>query len=370
MKILKTNPYQAIVNEFLIDSPAPVNINYFYNLGSLQGINQVVLIITGISLAKHYNPSVELAFSSSEHIVRDVNNGYLLRYIHANGVSLFFKKVYVHIGKGLYYGSYRAPRRALWIVGVLIFICKKATAFIGYVLIWGQKSFWGATVITNLFSAIPWIGQDQVEFIWGGSSVDEPTQNRFFSLHFLLPFILAALVVCHLIALHKDASNNPEGISSTTDRIRFHPYFTTKDLVGVFWYILFFSVLVFFYPHQLGDSDNSIPANSLVTPASIVPEWYFQAFYAILRSIPDKLLGVVAMFSAQLILIPLSLIHTLNIRSMRYRPILNLLYWVFVFNFLFLIWLGAKPIAQPFTKLGQIATLIYFGYFIILIILG
>ncbi len=370
MKVFRTNPYMSILNEFLIDSPAPININYFYNLGSLLGINQVILIITGISLAKHYNPSVELAFSSSEHIVRDVNNGWLLRYVHANGVSLFFMKVYVHIGKGLYYGSYRSPRRALWIVGVLIFIIKKATAFIGYVQIWGQKSFWGATVITNLFSAIPWIGTDQVEFIWGGSSVDEPTLNRFFSLHFLLPFILAALVIKHLIALHKDASNNPEGISSITDRIRFHPYFTSKDLVGIFWYFLFFSILIFFFPHLLGDSDNSIPANSLVTPASIVPEWYFLAFYAILRSIPNKLLGVIAMFSALLILIPLSLIHTLNIRSMRYRPILNFLFWVFVFNFLFLIWLGAKPIAQPFTLLGQISTFLYFSYFLLLIFLG
>lgn len=370
MKVFRTNPYKAIKNEFLIDSPAPININYFYNLGSLLGKNLVILKITGIFLAKHYNPSVELAFSSSEHIVRDVNNGWLIRYIHANGVSLFFKMVYVHIGKGLYYGSYRAPRRALWIVGVTIFIVKKATAFIGYVLIWGQKSFWGATVITNLFSAIPWIGPELVEFIWGGSSVDEPTLNRFFSLHFLLPFILAALIVMHLIALHKDASNNPEGISSTTDRIRFHPYFTSKDLVGIFYFILILSIFTFFYPHLLGDSDNCIPANSLVTPASIVPEWYFLPFYAILRAIPNKLLGVLAKFSAIIILIPLSLIHTSNIRSLRYRPLINILFWIFVFNFFFLIWLGAKPIAQPFTILGQIATFIYFSYFFILIFIG
>jgi ubiquinol-cytochrome c reductase cytochrome b subunit len=227
-----------------------------------------------------------------------------------------------------------------------------------------------ATVITNLFSAIPWLGPDLVEFIWGGSSVDEPTLNRFFSLHFLLPFILTALVVMHLIALHKDASNNPEGISSTTDRIRFHPYFTSKDLVGLFWYMLLLSILIFFKPLALGDSDNCIPANSLVTPATIVPEWYFLAFYAILRAIPNKLLGVLAMFSALLILIPLSLVNTYNIRSLRYRPVLNFLFWVFVFNFLFLIWLGAKPIAQPFTKLGQLATFYYFFYFILLIILG
>lgn len=370
MKVFRTNPYLSLFNEYLVDSPAPININYFYGFGSLLGLNLVVLIITGVSLAMHYNPSVDLAFSSSEHIVRDVNNGWLIRYIHANGVSLFFAKVYLHIGKGLFYGSYRAPRRALWIVGVLIFIVKKATAFIGYVLIWGQKSFWGATVITNLFSAIPWIGTDLVEFIWGGSSVDEPTLNRFYALHFLLPFILTALVLMHLMALHKDASNNPEGISSTSDRIRFHPYFTSKDLVGFMWYFIIFAVLVFFYPHLLGDSDNSIPANSLVTPAAIVPEWYFLAFYAILRSIPNKLLGVIAKFSALLIFIPLSLVNTVSLRSKRYRPIIQFLFWIFVFNFFFLIWLGAKPIAQPFTKLGQLSTLFYFSFLIFLKILG
>ena len=283
---------------------------------------------------------------------------------------MFFIMVYAHIGKGLYYGSYRAPRRALWIVGVQIFIIMKATAFIGYVQIWGQKILWGATVITNLFSGIPWIGQNQVEFIWGGSSVDNPTLNRFYSLHFLLPFILAALIIMHLKALHQTGSNNSEGISSTTDRIRFHPYLTIKDLVGIFYYFLILSAFVFFMPHLLGDPDNSVPANSLVTPAAIVPEWYFQAFYAILRSIPDKLLGVLAMFGAIVILIPLSLVHTLNIRSNRYRPFFNLLFWVFVCNFFFLIWLGAKPIAQPFTLLGQIATVIYFGYFILLKIIG
>ena len=369
-RVTKTNPYLSQVNDYLIDSPAPVNINYFYNIGSLLGLNLVVLIITGIILAKHYNPSVDLAFISSEHIVRDVTQGWLIRYTHANGVSMFFFLVYAHIAKGLYYGSYKAPRAALWCVGVIIFIVKKATAFIGYVQIWGQKSFWGATVITNLFSAIPWIGQDQVEFIWGGPSVDNPTLNRFFSLHFLLPFILAALVLGHLIALHQHASNNPSGISSTTDRIRFHPYFTSKDLVGFFWYALILFFFVFFAPLVLGDSDNSIPANSLVTPAHIVPEWYFLPFYAILRSIPNKLLGVIAMFSALLILIPLSFIQTLNLRSNRYRPILNLLFWIFVFNFLFLLWLGAKPIAQPYTILSQLATMFYFLYFIILMILG
>ncbi len=369
-RITKTNPYLTLVNEYLIDSPAPVNINYFYNYGSLLGFNLIILIVTGVLLAMHYNPSVDLAFISSEHIVRDVNNGWLLRFTHANGVSMFFALCFIHIGRGLFYGSYKAPRTTLWIVGVFIFIIKIVTAFIGYVLIWGQMSYWGATVITNLCSAVPWIGQDLVEFIWGGMSVDNPTLNRFFALHFLLPFILAALGVMHLIALHQNASNNPLGISSTTDRIVFHPYFTSKDLIGFLWFFIVLFSLVFFNPNLLGDSDNSIPANSLVTPPHIVPEWYFLAFYAILRSIPNKLLGVIAMLSALLILIPLSFIHTLNLRSLRYRPVLNLLFWIFVFNFFFLIWLGAKPIEMPYVFLGQCCTFFYFLYFIILMIIG
>ena len=241
MKLTRTNPYLNIANSYLIDSPAPININYLYNIGSLLGINLMILIITGIFLSKHYNPSIALAFSSSEHIIRDVQYGWLLRYTHANMVSLFFILVYKHIGKALYYGSYR-NRPELWTIGVLIFICMMATAFIGYVLIWGNKSLWGAVVITNLFSAIPFIGPDLVTLIWGGNSVDNPTLNRFFSLHYLLPFILLALVILHLIALHKDASNNPTGLSSISDRIHFHPYFSIKDLVGIFWLILFASI--------------------------------------------------------------------------------------------------------------------------------
>lgn len=370
MKITRTNPFLSLVNEYLIDSPAPNNINYFWNFGSLLGLNQVLLIITGVTLAKHYSPTIELAFSSSEHIVRDVNSGWLIRYQHANTVSTFFIFCYIHKGRGLYYGSYRAPRSQLWIVGVLIFIIKKATAFIGYVLIWGQKSKWGAIVITNLFSAVPFVGHDQVEFIWGGMSVDQPTLNRFFSQHFLLPFILAAAVCLHQMALHTTASNNPTGISSTTDRIRFFPYFIIKDLITIFWFILLVSAFVFFAPHMLGDAENSVPANALITPAQIVPEWYFQPFYCIQRSIPNKLLGVIAKFSALIILIPLSLIQTLNIRSNRYRPLLQILFWIFVFNFLFLLWLGQKAIAQPYTLLGQIATGFYFLYFIIQMIQG
>lgn len=370
MKITKTNPYLAIVNEYLIDSPLPANINYFYGFGSILGLTMVVVIASGITLAMHYCSDANLAFASVEHITRDVNYGWLIRYIHMNGVSFFFIAVYLHIARGLYYGSYRAPRTILWIVGVLIFIVMMATAFIGYVLPWGQMSFWGATVITNLFSAIPWVGNELVLLLWGGFSVDAPTLSRFFSFHFLLPFILAALVIMHLIALHLTGSNNPEGLPSNTDRIPLHPYFTSKDLVGFFWLFLFLSYFVFFDPNYLGHPDNSIPANPLVTPASIVPEWYFLPFYCILRSIPNKLLGVAAMGGSLLILIPLGLFHTINLRSNRYKPFLHFFFWVFVFNFFFLIILGAKPIAEPYTILGQIATFIYFAYFITLIVIG
>lgn len=370
MKITVTNPYLSLVNQYLIDSPAPANINYFWNFGSLLGLNLVIIMISGISLAMHYNSDVNLAFSSVEHITRDVNFGWLIRFIHMNCVSFFFLCVYIHMGRSLYYSSYKSPRTTLWIVGVVIFIVMMATAFIGYVLPWSSMAFWGATVITNLFSAIPWIGSELVVTIWGGPSVDAPTLNRFFALHYLMPFILAALVVMHLIALHMNGSNNPEGLPSNTDRIRFHPAFTSKDLVGFFWLILLLSYFVFFDPNALGHPDACVPANPLVTPASIVPEWYFLSFYAILRSIPDKLLGVLAMFGALLILIPLALFGTVNIRSSRYRPITRLLFWVFVFNFLFLIWLGGQPIAAPYTVLGQISTAIYFAYFIILMILG
>jgi len=312
MKLTKRNPILALVNDFVIDSPAPTNLTYFWGFGSLLGLNLVVLIVSGLTLAMHYTPNTMLAFSSVEHIMREVNNGWLLRFIHANGASFFFIFVYLHIGRNLYYGSYRSPRGLLWSIGVIIFIVMMATAFIGYVLPWGQMSFWGATVITNLLSAIPWIGTDFVEFVWGGFSVDNATLNRFFSLHYLLPFILAALVCMHLLALHQDGSNNPEGISSTSDRIRFHPYYTSKDLVGFIWMAIFLSIFVFFAPNYLGHPDNSIPANPLVTPHSIVPEWYFLPFYAILRAIPSKLGGVIAMFGALLILFPLAFFHTYN----------------------------------------------------------
>lgn len=367
MRITKRNPLQSIANEYLIDSPAASNLSYFWSFGSLQGLNQVVMIITGIQLAMHYTANIEMAFNSVEHITRDVNQGWLLRYFHANGASFFFIFVYLHIGRGLYYGSYRQPRTLLWIQGVIIFIQMMATAFIGYVQPWGQMSLWGATVITNQLSAIPWIGNDLVQQIWGGFSVENPTQNRFFSLHYLMPFILAALVIMHQIALHVNASNTPLGIASKhTDQIRFHPYFTSKDQIGFFWMAILLSIFVFYFPNYLGHPDNSIPANPLVTPPHIVPEWYFLPFYAIQRSIPDKQGGVIAMFGAIVILIPQALIKSKSIRSNRYRPIVNAIFWIFVFNFFFLLWLGAKPIEEPYTTLGLLSTIFYFLYFVFL----
>jgi ubiquinol-cytochrome c reductase cytochrome b subunit len=302
--------------------------------------------------------------------MRDVNYGWLLRYTHANGASFFFFFVYLHIARGLYYGSYRKPRQLLWIIGVLLYIVMMATGFLGYCLPFGTMSYWGSTVITNFFSTIPWIGPDLVLFLWGDFSVSNVTLNRFFSLHYLLPFVIAALGVMHLIALHEDASNNPEGISSKTDRIRFHPYLTIKDLVGFCWFAILIAIFIFYYPNYLGHPDNSIVANPMVTPKHIVPEWYYLPFYAILRSIPDKTGGVIAMACSLLILFPLPFLTSLNLRSNRYKPILNFFFWLFLINFLFLIWVGAKPVAEPYITLGQLSTFYYFFYFILLFIIG
>lgn len=312
----------------------------------------------------HYTPNITLAFSSVEHIMRDVNNGWLIRYIHANGASFFFIWVYLHIGRGLYYGSYKTPRGLLWTIGLMIYLVMMATAFLGYVLPWGQMSYWGAAVITNLFSVI---SQDLVYFIWGSWCVDNATLNRFFSLHYLLPFILTGLVLLHLLSLHQNASNNPDGIDSFGDKIRFHPYYTSKDLITFLLFFLLLSYLVFYNPNLLGHADNSIPANPLVTPISIVPEWYYLPFYAILRAIPNKTLGVIALFSSILILSLLPLSSSNTLRSNRFKPFLKLLFFFFVFNFFFLIWLGAKPITQPYIILAQFSTFFYFSYFFILL---
>jgi ubiquinol-cytochrome c reductase cytochrome b subunit len=361
------NYLMAIMNSHIIDYPTPINLTYAWSFGSTAGICLIIQILTGVFLAMHYTPHIDLAFSSVEHIMRDVNNGWLIRYMHANGASMFFIVVYSHIFRGLYYGSYMHPREHLWCSGVLIFILMMATAFMGYVLPWGQMSFWGATVITNLFSAIPFVGGSIVEWLWGGFSVDNATLNRFFSLHFLLPFLIAGLSVIHLALLHEHGSNNPLGVESSVDKISFYPYFYVKDLLAFFALIFSFSIFVFYFPNLMGHPDNYIPANPMVTPAHIVPEWYFLPFYAILRSIPDKLGGVIAMGGALVILFAIPFINTSEIRSSQFRPLFKKFYWLLVVDFLILGWIGQKPVETPFIEVGQIATLFYFIFFIILI---
>lgn len=367
MKIIKTNPVLYMLNEFAIDSPLPSNINYLYNFGSLLALVLGLQIFTGLFLAMHYTPHISYAFNSIDHIMRDVNYGWLIRYAHSNGASFFFICVYIHIGRGLYYGSFTKPRVGLWFVGVIIYFIMMGTAFLGYVLPWGQMSFWGATVITNMLSAIPYIGSEIVYFVWGGFSVENPTLNRFFSLHFLLPFLLAALAIIHLIFLHLHGSNNPLGIESNMDKLPLHPYYSYKDYFGFILFALIFSIFLFFYPNLLGHSDNYIPANPLVTPEHIVPEWYFLPFYAILRSIPDKLGGVIAMVAAILILVTLPFLHISLIRSSTFRPFWKILFWFFAANFLLLGWIGGNPVEFPYVLIGQILTISYFSYFIILV---
>jgi ubiquinol-cytochrome c reductase cytochrome b subunit len=368
MRILKSHPLLKLVNSYLIDASQPSNISYLWNFGSLLAVCLGIQIITGVTLAMHYSPNVLEAFNSIEHIMRDVNNGWLIRYLHSNTASAFFFLVYLHIGRGMYYGSYRAPRTLVWVLGTIILLLMMGTGFLGYVLPYGQMSLWGATVITNLISAIPWIGQDIVEFIWGGFSVNNATLNRFFALHYLLPFILAALVLMHLIALHDTAgSGNPLGISGTYDRIPFAPYYLFKDLITIFIFIFVLSTLVFFMPNVLGDSDNYIMANPMQTPAAIVPEWYLLPFYAILRSIPNKLLGVIAMFSAILVILALAFTDLGRSRGLQFRPLSKMIFWIFVSNFLILMVLGAKHVESPFIEFGQISTILYFSYFIILV---
>jgi ubiquinol-cytochrome c reductase cytochrome b subunit len=368
MRILKSHPLLKLVNSYLIDASQPSNISYAWNFGSLLLICLIIQIVTGVTLAMHYSPNVLEAFNSIEHIMRDVNNGWLVRYLHSNTASAFFFLVYLHIGRGIYYGSYRAPRTLVWAIGTVILILMMATAFLGYVLPYGQMSLWGATVITNLISAIPWIGQDIVEFIWGGFSVNNATLNRFFALHFVLPFILVALVLMHLIALHDTAgSSNPLGISGNYDRITFAPYYLFKDLITIFIFIFVLSLFVFFMPNVLGDSENYIMANPMQTPPAIVPEWYLLPFYAILRSIPNKLLGVIAMFAAILAIMLLPITDLGRSKGLQFRPLSKLAFWIFVANFLILMKLGACHVETPFIELGQISTVLYFGYFILIV---
>ena len=357
----------TVINNHLIDYPTPVNLNYFYGFGSLAGIMLVIQILTGIFLAMHYTAHIDLAFNSVEHIMRDVNNGWLMRYVHANGASFFFIVVYVHIFRGLYYGSYITPREALWCSGITIFILMMATAFMGYVLPWGQMSFWGATVITNLFSAIPFIGKDIVDWLWGGFAVDNPTLNRFFSLHFTFPFVIVGAVLIHLILLHEVGSNNPLGINLKTENIPFYPYFYTKDLFGLIILFLFFFIFVLYYPNTLGHPDNYIEANPMKTPLHIVPEWYFLPFYAILRSIPNKIGGVIAMFGSLIILLTIPFSNSSEIRSTAFRPIFKACYWLLVIAFLLLGWVGQCPVEYPYTEIGIISMIYYFSFFLIII---
>jgi len=368
LRILKNHPFLKLANSYVVDSPQPSNLSYLWNFGSLLAFCLIIQIITGVTLAMHYNPSVLEAFNSVEHIMRDVNNGWFIRYLHSNTASLFFALVYLHIGRGMYYGSYKAPRTLTWTIGTIIFILMMAIGFLGYVLPYGQMSLWGATVITNLMSAIPWLGQDIVEFIWGGFSVNNATLNRFFALHFVLPFVLAALALMHLIALHDSAgSGNPLGISGNYDRLPFAPYFIFKDLITIFLFILVLSIFVFFMPNILGDSENYVMANPMQTPPAIVPEWYLLPFYAILRSIPNKLLGVIAMFSAILIILILPFTDVSKSRGMQFRPLSKIAFWFFVANFIILMQLGAKHVESPFIELGQMSTVLYFAYFLLVV---
>ena len=351
------------------DYRVPKNLSYAWSFGSIAGVALLIQIITGIILAMHYTPHADHAFNSVENIMRNVNYGWLIRYLHAVGASMFFMAVYLHMARGLFYGSYKAPRELLWWFGVLIFIAMMATAFMGYVLPWGQMSYWGATVITNLFSAIPGIGENIVVWLWGGYSVDNPTLNRFFSLHYLLPFIILGLVVIHVIALHIHGSNNPTGVSpkSKKDTIPFHPYYTVKDFVGFGVYFMLFAYFVFYEPNYLGHPDNYIPANPMVTPAHIVPEWYFLPFYAMLRAVPDKLGGVLVMFGSLIILFVLPWLDRSPVKSGAYRPIFRIVFAAFIVNFAFLGYLGSKPAEGIYVILSRLATLFYYAYFLVLL---
>nr|YP_009116135.1 cytochrome b [Taeniura lymma]AJD22409.1 cytochrome b [Taeniura lymma] len=362
--IRKTHPLFKIINNSLIDLPAPSNISTWWNFGSLLGLCLIIQILTGLFLAMHYTADVSSAFSSIAHISRDVNYGWLIRNIHANGASMFFICVYLHIARGLYYGSYL--NKETWNIGVIILLLLMATAFVGYVLPWGQMSFWGATVITNLLSALPYIGDMLVQWIWGGFSVDNATLTRFFTFHFLFPFVIAALTMIHLLFLHETGSNNPTGLSSNMDKIPFHPYYTYKDLVGFFILLTLLTLLALFAPNLLGDTENFIPANPLVTPPHIKPEWYFLFAYAILRSIPNKLGGVLALIFSILVLLLIPILHTSKQRSLTFRPITQLLFWLLVANTIILTWIGGQPVEQPFIIIGQIASITYFSFFLIL----
>nr|BAN08321.1 cytochrome b [Hynobius lichenatus]BAN08322.1 cytochrome b [Hynobius lichenatus] len=362
--IRKTHPLVKIINGSFVDLPTPSNLSSLWNFGSLLGICLIAQIITGLFLAMHYTADTSSAFSSVAHICRDVNYGWLVRYTHANGASFFFICIYIHIGRGLYYGSYMY--KETWNIGVILLFLVMATAFVGYVLPWGQMSFWGATVITNLLSAIPYTGDSLVQWIWGGFSVDKATLTRFFAFHFLFPFLIAGASIIHLLFLHETGSNNPTGIYSNMDKVPFHPYFSYKDAVGFLIMLTALLILSLLSPNLLGDPDNFTPANPLVTPPHIQPEWYFLFAYAILRSIPNKLGGVLALLASIVILMLIPMIHTSKQRSLTFRPMTQILFWLTVSNTLILTWIGGQPVEQPFIEIGQAASTLYFSLFLII----